>query len=263
LRTIPDACAPALGLIAVIWLLAAWLPPITAGDNAPTPPAQTLPAGPAPAADGAGQSATPAPTRDNTAVPAIRIPTVTADRLVRHAQIQPYLGIGLALLIIIMLIARRVTTIREDKVEDSENFRVALAIWHPAVFAADPTPRGVKRHQNRLRLQAMRLRPLHEKPDVLDSWFSDSARPDAGDADTPDISEPKLVALGGIAALLRDIPDWSIQDGQSADTTGDAAAANRAAIVRRCREHFKKSFSHDWPPTQADIAAFRDLRQSL
>jgi KAP family P-loop domain len=263
LRTIPDACAPALGLIAVIWLLAAWLPPITAGDNAPTQPAQSLPAGPAPAADGAGQSVTPAPTRDNTAVPAIRIPTVTADRLVRHAQIQPYLGIGLALLIIIMLIARRVTTIREDKVEDSENFRVALAIWHPAVFAADPTPRGVKRHQNRLRLQAMRLRPLHDKPDVLDSWFSDAARSDAGDANTPDISEPKLVALGGIAALLRDIPDWSIQDGQSADTTGDAAAANRAAIVRRCREHFKKSFSHDWPPTQADIAAFRDLRQSL
>jgi hypothetical protein len=37
----------------------------------------------------------------------------------------------------------------------------------------------------------------------------------------------------------------------------------RAAIVARCREHFRKSFPHDWPPTQADIAAFRDLRQSL
>jgi hypothetical protein len=264
LRTIPDACAPALGLIAAIWLLAAWLPPITPADKQPTlPSAQQLPTGSAPAADGAGQTVTPAPTRDNTAGPAIKIPTVTADRLVRHAQIQPYLGVALALLIIVMLIARRVTTIREDKVEDSESFRIALAIWHPAVFAADPTPRGVKRHQNRLRLQAMRLRPLHDKPDVLDSWFSDTAKPAGNDGNVLDISEPKLVALGGIAALLPDIPDWSTQDGAIADTTGDAAAATRVAIIGRCREHFKKSFSHDWPPTQADIAAFRDLRQSL
>jgi len=186
---------------------------------------------------------------------------VTADRLVRHAQIQPYLGIGLAILVIVLLIARRITTIREDKVEDSENFRVALAIWHPVVFAADPTPRGVKRHQNRLRLQAMRLRPLHDKPDRLDSWFGEKSAPDDGDSNMPDISEPKLVALGGIAALLRDIPGWTILDGDGGD--GDTETAHRAAIVVRCREHFRKSFPHDWPPTQGDIDAFRDLRQSL
>jgi len=264
LRTIPDACTPALGLIATIWLLAAMLPPMSAQDKQSSPATtQQSPAAPTPAADGAGQAPTPAPSRDSTAVPPIKIPAVTAERLVRQTQIQPYLGVGLAVLIIVMLIARRITTIREDKVEDSENFRTALAIWHPAAFAADPTPRGVKRHQNRLRLQAMRLRPMVEKSDMFDSWFANEAKPDAGDAGRPDISEPKLVALGGISALLADIPDWSIRDGQTTDAGTDEATAKRAAIIARCREHFKKSFSRDWPPTPADIAAFRDLRQSL
>ena len=264
LRNIPDACVPALALIAAIWFLASWLPPITPQDKQPGQSSQQQTTGPAPAADDAGQGATPGPARDNTLVKQTRIPAVTVDQLLRQVEIQPYLGVALAILIIVLLIARRVTTLREDKVEDSKDFRNALAIWHPAVFAADPTPRGVKRHQNRLRLQAMRLRPLHEKPDLLDSWFSAKANSEDSDkTKSPDISEPKLVALGGIAALLEDIPSWSIQDNQSTAPPDGQATQNLSAIITRCRSNFKATFPGDWPPTQSDIDAFRNLRQSL
>jgi hypothetical protein len=259
LRHIPDACIPMLCLIFVIWAVAYEMPPIPPPDRSGQN-VQTEATKPDPATNDAGRPASPGAAPGKANVTQTDIPARSADELVGRRQVKPFLGIGLASLIIALFTARRLTIAREDKVEDSAGFRAALAIWHPAVFAADPTPRGVKRHQNRLRLQAMRLRPLHDKPDLIDNWFG--AAPAADDAAAmPDISEPKLVALGGITALLRDVPGWSIQDG--GDTGGDADTANRAAIVARCREHFRKSFPHDWPPTQADIAAFRDLRQSL
>ena len=262
LRSIPDACIPALVLIAAIWLAVSEMPTKVL-TNEPATIAQQETPKPAGTTDGAGATATPAPSRNDTVVPVTKIPTVTADQLERRTQIQLYIGVGLTGLILLLLIARRVTTLREDRVEDSDTFRTALTIWHPAVFAADPTPRGVKRHQNRLRLQAMRLRPLHEKPGLLDSWFSTTAGAEATDPGKPDISEPKLVALGGIAALFRDIPDWTTDDNKSMETAGNDDLAKRAAIIQRCRSHFKTAFSGDWPPGPADVDAFKKLRESL
>jgi hypothetical protein len=258
IRNIPDIGAPALGLVAAILIAAAWLPPITPADESSQAAPQDTRA-PAPPADGGGATPITIPVRNSPAAAPAKVPTVTVEQLAQHRQIQPFVGVGLALLIVASLIARRITTVREDKVEDSENFRAALGIWHPAVFAADPTPRGVKRHQNRLRLQAMRLRPLHEEPDLLDDWFLGKQQPRPSDDSTPDISEPKLVALSGIAALLGDIPAWSIQNDPAANTP----AGNAAAIITRCRDQFKKRFPRDWPPTSNDVDAFKDLRQSL
>jgi hypothetical protein len=258
LRDVPNAAAPALILIAAILIGVAWLPPIAPADKPDQPASQeTTPTAPVPAPDSSITTPTPAPARDS---PAVVFPTVKAEQLAPHRRIQPFIGVGLAVLIVALLIARRITLIREDKVEDSEDFRAALGIWHPAVFAADPTPRGVKRHQNRLRLQAMRLRPLHEEPDLLDSWFSVTAQQKGGASSIPDISEPKLVALSGIAALLGDIPAWSTEDGPA---DPDKPLAKAAAVIVACRIHFKKHFPRDWPPTSDDINAFRDLRQSL
>jgi hypothetical protein len=262
LRNIPDASVPALALIALMWVAASTIPALFASQSANEATQQeTLKA--APATDSADPAPASGPTRSQAVATPARIPTVTAEQLARPSPLHPYFGIGLGTIAIILIVLRRITAVHEDKVEDSESFRAALAIWHPAVFAADPTPRGVKRHQNRLRLQAMRLRPLHEKPDLIDSWFSKAAKPEESDPDRPDISEPKLVALGGVAALFENIPSWSTLDGGSIATTTDETEAKKIAIIDRCRKNFKAKFSTDWPPKQKDIDAFNSLRQSL
>jgi len=256
LRSAPDIGVPALALIAAIGLstaqLTATAPPETVRTTQQQPSPKSAPGASAPRQDTPGATTTVS----------IDLPTIGAERLARTARGLPFLGIGLSLLIIILLVARRLTTAREDKVEDSKDFRDALTIWHPAVFAADPTPRGVKRHQNRLRLQAMRLRPPRQQPDILDRLFSRTPPVD----DPPDllINEPTLVALGGIVALCRDIPDWSVGSDASAGLpAGSGPAAVQAKIISKCRIRFEKTFPDDWPPTQASIDAFRILRRSL
>ena len=264
LRSIPDVSVPALILIALMWVAASTIPAMFASQSANEATQQdTVKSAPA---TGSEEPAQPSgPTRNQAAATPAKFPIMTAEELAHPAPIHPYFGIGLGAIAIILIVLRRITAVHEDKVEDSESFRAALAIWHPAVFAADPTPRGVKRHQNRLRLQAMRLRPLHEKPDLIDSWFSKEARSEEEESDPnkPDISEPQLVALGGVAALFEDIPSWSTQDGGTIETTADETEAKKIAIIDRCRKNFKAKFSTDWPPKQKDIDAFKSLRQSL
>jgi hypothetical protein len=102
----------------------------------------------------------------------------------------------------------------------------------------------------------MRLRPAHETPDVLDRWFA--VKPTS--PSSANISEPTLVALGGIVALCDDIPDWSVQPNATA-TTG--APAPKQSIIGPCVSAFAMRFPQDWPPTPEAIAAFRALRRSL
>ncbi|QPF90587.1 hypothetical protein [Bradyrhizobium commune] len=243
-----------MALLLMIWLLASWANNL---QSVVSPPTAKAPQTAATSSTAAAESAAPAAPNvapDRSDLAPRKVPTATAEQLILSRGVPPYLGLGVALLLIAMLGARRITLVREDKVEDSKNFRTALAIWHPVVFEADPTPRGVKRHQNRLRLQAMRLRPAHEAPDVLDRWFG--VKP-AG-ASGADISEPTLVALGGIVALCDDIPDWSVQP-----QSGTGAPSPQQAIIAQCTSAFEMKFPADWPPTQEAIAAFRTLRRSL
>jgi len=255
LRYVPDVGIPAMAVVLGIWLLAdnmpaAVAPPVTAPQQQTA--AKTDP-GSAPSA--APSTVAPA-TPDPAALKDIKIPTRTAEELLPPRQVPPWLGVGIALLLVVMLGARRLTIAREDKVDDSKDFRAALAIWHPAVFAADPTPRGVKRHQNRLRLQAMRLRPVHDTPDLLDRWFEVKL----SEARSLAISEPTLVALGGIVALCEDIPDWAVESHPN-------PAANNGSpeetIIGQCAQDFNNAFPGDWPPSEEAIDLFRALRRSL
>jgi hypothetical protein len=108
----------------------------------------------------------------------------------------------------------------------------------------------------------MRLRPPREQPDVFDRWFSRA--PPVADPPPLLINEPTLVALGGIVALCRDIPDWVIESrAPTGRVDGSDPAAAQAAIIARCRIRFEQAFPEDWPPTQASIDAFRILRRSL
>jgi hypothetical protein len=260
LRNIPDFSVPALGLIALIWVAASTMPGLLASRPSSDASQQDALKSGTPA-----DSATSAPENRPAGVPAVvppvKIPSVTPEQLARPSPIEPFFGLALGLIVVGLIIVRRITAVHEDKVEDSRDFRLALAIWHPAAFAADPTPRGVKRHQNRLRLQAMRLRPLHEKPDLIDRWFGNNAEPKESDPGKPDITEPMLVALGGIGALFEEIPSWSTKDSEKSEGSADAAQMKKIAIIERCRAIFREKF--DWPPKQSDVDAFKNLRQSL
>jgi hypothetical protein len=55
-------------------------------------------------------------------------------------------------------------------VRDSPAFKKALKLIHPLVHASNPTPRAVKRYQNRMRYLAMRLRSQEHETGALD-WF--------------------------------------------------------------------------------------------
>lgn len=256
LRYVPDVGIPAMVLLLGIWLLASWANNLQSVVSPPAAKQTQSAATPTSTASETTAPAAPSSAPDPGIVTVKKVPTATADQLVLSRGVPPYLGLAVALLLVAMLGARRITMVREDKVEDSKNFRAALAIWHPAVFEADPTPRGVKRHQNRLRLQAMRLRPAHETPDALDRWF-DVKPAGAGGAN---ISEPTLVALGGIVALCGDIPDWAVDPHLSAWPT---AEASKRDIIEQCVTGFKRTFPKDWPPTPEAIEAFRALRRSL
>lgn len=95
----------------------------------------------------------------------------------------------------------------QDDVRDGKDFKKALKICNPAVFALFPTPRGVKRFQNRMRYFAMRLsqdRELAEEADVegaasVTGRGSVDEKKDASN-DKMNITEPQLWALGLAAA---------------------------------------------------------------
>jgi hypothetical protein len=92
-------------------------------------------------------------------------------------------------------------------VRDSPEFARALRAVKPLITTGNPTPRAIKRYQNRMRYLAARLRPPMHEPDALDSllnWFGlKTGRqivPPAWFAERPrqSISEPALILLGAI-----------------------------------------------------------------
>ena len=91
----------------------------------------------------------------------------------------------------------------QQVVEDSPDFRKALAAVRPLLEEANPTPRAIKRYQNRMRYLAERLRPKDHEPDAIDAclhWLGKrlgrSIVPDAWFADSlrTGISEPAYSA---------------------------------------------------------------------
>lgn len=258
LRAAPDSAVPALTMIAIVGLVATQLS--MAPNTVPGPATaqqDTQRTGTTVNSTGTNPPSSAAPTAPAADVPP-PIQTAQAGQLVGSGRTWSYIGIILVLVVVLLLLARRMTAVREDQIEDSQDFRGALGVWHPAVFASDPTPRGVKRHQNRLRLQAMRLRPFQEEPDLIDRWLVRDKPTPVATSDIP-IGEPTLVALGAIEALCGTIPDWAVQrDLAAASVAGDAAL-----IIVQCREQFISRFPEAWPPTRANIDAFRALGRSL
>jgi hypothetical protein len=175
-------------------------------------------------------------------------------------------------------------------VEDSADFREALRIFNQAIFAANPTPRGVKRFENRLRYFAMRSRGDDRPPDWIDRLFGrlgHRVRTEDHRQEV-DIPEPTLVALGVIAALDAGLLRQATQSG---DVNFEKAFSGRwfrqrqalkargeedSPETRRLRRDldlqdglepalatFAKTFDGHWPPTPDQIRIFCDLSGTI
>ena len=122
------------------------------------------------------------------------------------------------------------------------------------IFRAHPTPREIKRYQNRLRYFAMRVRRDDYTPE-------------------PVISEPTLVALGAISAHDDQLIDELVRRPVTEAHVPDLADAPKATtpfrlstgrhvsldLIGQTILRFSQKFPHLWPPTDAQIRRFRDI----
>ncbi len=163
-------------------------------------------------------------------------------------------------------------------VDDSPDFRKALAIVRPLLEEVNPTPRAIKRYQNRMRYLAERLRPQDYEPDAIDSflhWLGGRLKrsivPDAWFEDTlrTAISEPALILLGAIetfAPRAFEQPAEEALEWLDREADGDPRAQRRANVWRKVREDFRKIFpeakySRAWPSAE-DVRAYKGFSQS-
>ena len=162
-------------------------------------------------------------------------------------------------------------------VEDSPHFRRALAAVRPLLEEANPTPRAIKRYQNRMRYLAERLRPQNYEPDAIDSflhwlggrigrsivpdiWFADSQR--------TAISEPALILLGAVetcAPQAFEQPTEQVLDWLDRKTDGDRRAQRRAQAWRKVKKDFGGRFppnryGHAWPSVN-DVRVYQTFVQ--
>lgn len=247
-------------------------------DSRPTTP--PLQGTQSPAEQGTGTATEEEATREPTsaALPVARVPEVAAEHLTPGPDWIHYAVGALAVLGALLLLLGRLVASRDDVVRDSPEFRGALAVWNTVIFSLNPTPRGVKRYQNRLRYFAMRARGDDRKPDWVDRLCARMGAHVAAETaarDTVDIPEPTLVALGTIAAAA---PETLAEDGGVLRSTpGRPAAADHAvhpfrihavdagepspvvSAVDTALARFQKRYGAYWPPTAEQVRAFRRL----
>jgi photosystem II stability/assembly factor-like uncharacterized protein len=115
---------------------------VTTPAAAPKSPAVSTPA---------GTPAQPSPEKQTN----LQLPTRFVRPIIaKRPEVLPIIGI---VLIVICGIVR--LSIERAKLEqDSKDFRTALRQWHPLLYAANATPRSMKRCVNRVRYYAMRQR---------------------------------------------------------------------------------------------------------
>ncbi len=180
-----------------------------------------------------------------------------------------------------LVLLRRSSRSVSGKISDSADFASALNIWHSTFFATNPTPRGVKRHHNRLRLYAMRLRPQERPSDWIDQIFGAEPVSSADTANGRDagvtISEEKIVALGALQALdpgLLQLEPTEIKSAfedratdawASAESEVDANGRGQAMFPKpwEAFDRFEEHFGGQWPPTADELESFRALTRSV
>jgi photosystem II stability/assembly factor-like uncharacterized protein len=204
--------------------------PVIEASARPTPTPSPTPTASPTLVESANSTSTPTPTPSPTPTPTLASlnerPVLAAGaRGVISRSVLPVMT-----LLVLIWIGSTILTRRPGLVvKDSTRFVDALRIWHPLVFARQPTPRATKRFMNYVRYLAMRQRiqsdsqpPLEHFLARLKARFTNvESTPDATVPDEPEalvIPDEVLVALSALQHLnpgcLRELP------GPAIDTDG-------------------------------------------
>lgn len=163
-----------------------------------------------------------------------------------------------ALALMLLLAAWRLSIPSDVIVQDSPEFEEALRIWHPLIMAKHNTPRSVKRFVNRVRYFAMRQSSEAEAQSVwqkLSVWAGFMPKEEAKEVEA--VSESILVALSAIHHFE---PDWVERICQwrgSADglqmtkpLSPDENFLGTQELEGSLQGHIKKF--GNWPPNEED-----------
>ncbi|HET6414492.1 MAG TPA: P-loop NTPase fold protein [Anaeromyxobacter sp.] len=246
------------------FLLPAGGGPASSGPTAPPSPLVAAPPGKAPLAPAPGTSQDqPWPVPDKAELSPTR----------RRGPLTPAVAValGLALAALLFLSRRGV-----EAVVDSADFQDALRCWHPAIRAAHPTPRALKRFLNRLRLDAMRLRsvrPPEKTPGRLERallagrrWLGlGEPEPLATVPAAAVMPEPFLVALSALSDLDPDLLEPGSLAALFAESSPTASLPLPDTEPRTLGEVVKEHVSRFGKPTDASrhLERFRLLRQGV
>lgn len=208
---------------------------------------------------------------------AVNLPSVAKEDLQdKGFQFLEEVGV-LLIALLLFIVIRRSSKEQDEKIEDTARFKDALSIWNPAVFASNPTPRDMKRYHNRLRFNAMRLRPFNAKLTWLDKLFKVKLKKDVDDIDIP---EPTLVALGAVESFAPDLitgkeaaENYNPADFNTAvqnelkkmngsipvKTNGSAVPGDGTEILKDFKEHYPDF----WPPKKEYFDEYQQLNKAL
>ena len=108
----------------------------------------------------------------------VQIPPLLPVHLEDSRKWWEWTGLSLVLIaLLVTMFVRRALRPADHIVEDTQHFNDAIERWYPMIYAANPTPRGIKRFENRMRFLAMQTRPLKPAPDAIDhilNWLEKS-----------------------------------------------------------------------------------------
>jgi KAP family P-loop domain len=167
------------------------------------------------------------------------LPSMDPTNLKDSLPLIPWTFPGLAALVMGLFALRGLSQNGEALIEDSAGFVKASEICHAAVFTKDPSPRAIKKHQNRLRFQAMRVRPVRPSRSLVERLFGTSENIQT--SHSLPIRDESIVALGMVdywcdglprqpwAELTRNTPE-PLQGAMRHFTGGSAPTDDEIAI---------------------------------
>ena len=192
-----------------------------------------------------------------------------AGKFIPGQQAQPVLTWAFIALALIMLLGAWRLSIPSDViVKDSPEFEEALRIWHPLIMAKHNTPRSVKRFVNRVRYFAMQQSAETEMQSVwqkLAVWVGIKQKEEARQAEA--VPESILVALSAIhhfnAALFKREHFRQTPDGEFPLLSKlDAISPEEAVAMRNAMDEHRRNFG-GWPPSDDDYEKLQKLATGI
>ena len=158
---------------------------------------------------------------------------------------------------------------RAERTVDSHNFKKALTAWHDVIALGDPTPRGIKRFVNRVRLFAMRERAVYDdKTEASQATSNMENILSAPQTETP-LDDATLVAL----AALHHVDEYFLDTIPGMPNSGFVPRSKDAqqkdkdltnyTVIRESLKELRNIAELPWPPTPEQIARFKVLAQGF